>query len=84
MKVKLKMDVVGYDTNDYSNKRVHAHRGDTLKVLLDNDGHYICDSKEYPGEQIALFPGIVEILPETKTFDELQFEDELENGTILE
>ena len=85
MKVKLKTDIIGYNQVNYEEKRVHASKGDVLKVLLNNGCNFICDSVKYPQEQIVLFPSQVnEVISEFKTLDELEFEENLEYGILSE
>jgi hypothetical protein len=85
MRVKLKTDIVGYNKDNYEERRVHATKGDDLKVLINNGHNFICDSVTYPGEQIVLFPSQVdEIMLQPKTLDELEFEENLEYGTFSE
>lgn len=83
MKIKLKKDIYGYNSGVKTRK--HSDKGDSLQVVLMGDGYFICDSKHHPGSHIIVFPSDVnEIINEPKTLEELEFEEELEYGTISE
>ena len=53
MQVILSKDIFGYVGDA---PRVHAHKGETLDVILQNKTHFICDSIIYPDTAIIVFP----------------------------
>lgn len=53
MKVWLKQPIVGIAG---TKTRVHANANSVLSVILHNHTHYICDSVNYPGTHVVVFP----------------------------
>jgi len=81
MKLLLKQDIHGYHEGG---ERLHAEKGHELKVLIRGENHFICDSIYFPHEPIAVFPSQASILVQPKSLEELEFDDELEYGSIFE
>jgi hypothetical protein len=76
MKVWLSKPIIGYKSTTVYNtwntptKRVHAEAGEVLPVILHNPTHYICDSVNYPGNHIIVFPSqVAEVIYETNPTD---------------
>ena len=68
MQVILSKDIYGLADGML---RMHAEKGDTLRVILHNRSHYICDSSIYPDIPIAVFPSqCTDVLFDKEEIDE--------------
>jgi hypothetical protein len=56
MKVILNKSIIGYKNDDQFITRIHADKGSELSVILNNNTYFICDSVNYPGNHIVVFP----------------------------
>jgi|WetSurSiteA1Bulk_404760.scaffolds.fasta_scaffold132418_2 hypothetical protein len=64
MQLVLLKNVKGID-KDKNSERLHASAGDVLRVLLRKGNHFICDSINFPNEEIFVFESQVDyIIPE--------------------
>lgn len=93
MKVWLKKPIVGYrrefdnTIQAWDKPRIHAEAGAVLPVILHNikPTHYICDSVNYPGEHILVFPNqVAEILHEVDRKEVVEEDDYSEPKSVIE